>query len=124
MADGDIILRTPGRLMAVLLDQTAGSGSDNGVWVDCSEYASGTVVITGATGACVVEVDGYNDMRTVTSSIPPSNATNTAPIATTTAATDTFVSIPVLPQWIKARIKTSGTGTVTAVFVGRANVAS
>lgn|SRR5262252_1223687 len=108
MADGDQTIQTAMQLGYLLLDAFNATGTGNGVWCDTKGFMSGTIVITGATGAAVVEVDVSNDLAR------PANNTHGMTQTTLAAGTNGFVSLPALPRWIKARVSTLGTGTVTA----------
>lgn len=122
MADGDVILRTPIRLIAVLMDGSATGSTTNGVWVDTSSYVMGTVTVIGAATTTVVEIDGLNDLRASTTTAPPAASNQGVRVTTAalTAGADTFVTLPTLPNWIKARITATGTGTVTVVLTAYA----
>jgi len=108
VADGDFLLQTPGQLSYLLLDSFAATGTGNGVWVDTKGYQSGIVVITGAATTAVVEVDVSNDAT------KPANANHGATHTALAAGASGQVTLLVLPRWVKARVSTSGTGTVIA----------
>jgi len=117
MASGDIVQRTSGSTTVLLLDSVGTGATNNGVWVECPDgYGMGTVVVNGATGATVVTVNALDDNPATP---PPSAATVGAVIATATAGTNLFTSLPVLPRWSKCGITVIGTGTVTATLQAR-----
>lgn len=125
MASGDKLNPTQGSFGALLLDAVSGGSANDGAWVDCMEFTSGTVVVTGAATTTVATVNGHNGVfaaataTTPAQLIAPANNVVGGVIATATAGTALHASVPVLPRFIKATITTTGTGTVTAVLMAR-----
>src|SRR5262245_7465185 len=116
MADGDLTLQTATELDYLLLDSFAATGTGNGVWCDTKGYATGSVVITGPATTAVVEVDVSNDLAR------PANNTHGFTQTTLAAGVGGYIQLTTLPRWLKARVSTSGTGTViaTAHFISSA----
>lgn len=114
MASGDTILPRSALSVGILLLDAVATGSlNNGVWVDCQEFRSGTVVVTGGATTTVTTLMASNALA------QPSAATAGPQIDATSAGADKFMPVTQLPRWIKAAVTATGTGTVTAILVAR-----
>jgi hypothetical protein len=114
MASGDITHVAAGSMGALLLDAVDGTALNNGVWVDCREYHSGTVTVSGVATLAVLTIYGSNALARPLDTLNSGTITVTG--NPTSAATNPTVPIPVLPRWIKCGITTVGTGTVSATL--------
>jgi|SRR5215475_5468869 len=125
MASGDKIQRSQGSFSALLLDGVATGATNDGVWVDTEEYASGTVVALGAATTTVVTVNGHNGVLQAASGanpamlIAPANNVVGSVIATGAAGAAVYQALLPLPRFVKCAITATGTGTISATLMAR-----
>jgi hypothetical protein len=119
VASGDKANVTQGSEGIVLLDAVGTGATNDGVWVDCGEYTSGTVVALGAATTTVVTVNAHNGVLSSGQLVAPAAAVVGAVVTTGGAGAAVYSSFPVLPRFIKCAVSVTGTGTVSAVLMAR-----
>jgi len=106
MADGDKVTTNPEFGQWLLLDANDATGTGNGVWVDTGVYRmDGVLEVNGIAGGTVLTISGSND-----DTIPANSAHGTS---LGTISADSVQSLAVC-RFMKARVSTLGTGTVSA----------
>ena len=94
-------------LEATLLDAAVATG--NGEWVDCSGFHGLTVDIEGITTASV-------SIRCSNNTTRPANSEHEREVETVTADGTVVIVFPV--RWLKARVSSYTSGTITANLYG------
>ena len=113
MAHGDVVLQDRNFQHLQLID--ALSGTNNGVWVDTRNYATGSLdLIISASGTC--QIMGSDEAA------KPADASDGRAIGTAITASGIY-SITELPAWLKVKV-TANTGTVNVAGVLRPAIRS
>ena len=109
MADGTVVALNPECRQVILLDTFDATGTGNGTWVDMGGYRKdASLEVVGIAGGTVISLYGSN-LATC-----PAAATNATLIGTISA--DAVQSLSVC-RWMKARVSTTGTGTVSVGLI-------
>jgi hypothetical protein len=113
VAHGEIVSATSGSALVKLID--AAAANSNGEWIDCGEYRTGIIVVTGnAAGTTVVNVHVSNSVT------KPAAASAEFLHTALGAGLNGYVAIPSLAKWLKASVTAYNTGTIVANALLRA----
>lgn len=114
MADGDNIVPNA-RLFTAYLLIDAAAGTDNGVWVDTSTLAEGAIQVV-ISGVATVQIRGSD------AAVKPANNTDGYQIGSDITASGGF-TLTQSSRWLKAKVSTFASGTVTVTATLRPFVA-
>lgn len=103
MADGDQTFRTPRLAQWTLIELAAGTG--NGTWIDPDVYQEGSISVT-ITGVATVKVTGSDEV------VQPASATHGNQIGNDITGSGMF-DLQRTSRYIKARVTSFGSGTIT-----------
>lgn len=119
MADGDWKDRNQVQGLVNLLDAHTTIGATNGVWIDCGNYTSGFVIQTGMVGGDAINIDCSNG-DAANGMAMPANTDHQSVFSTAVTSAAPFLSIPVLPRYLKAQVTAKAAGAaVTLALVVR-----